>query len=132
MAAKTTSKTPRAKPRNRVKASAVTQRPTYAELRQQLDESLWREKATREELQNALEQQSATSEILSAIASSATQIQPVLDAVAATAARLCEATDAQIRLIEGERTRLVASFGIIPAPEFMPTSVKTPYMRAIT
>src|SRR5262249_29777637 len=85
------------------------------------------------DLSEALEQQSATSEILTVIASSATEIQPVLDVVAATAARLCEATDAHIRLIEGERTRLVASFGAIPAtPEFMPTSVKTPQTRAIT
>jgi hypothetical protein len=36
MAAKETPKTEKAKPRSRVKASPVTQRPTYAELRQQL------------------------------------------------------------------------------------------------
>src|SRR5262249_6634421 len=83
-------------------------------------------------LSEALEQQSATSEILSVIANSATEIQPVLDVVAATAARLCEATDAHIRLIEGERTRLVALFGTIPAtPEYVPMSVKTPQTRAI-
>jgi GAF domain-containing protein len=83
------------------------------------------------ELKESLEQQTATSEILGVIASSPTEIQPVLDVVAATAARLCEATDAQIRLVEGERTRLAASFGTIPAPEFTPTSLKTPFMRAI-
>ena len=84
-----------------------------------------------QELKEALEQQTATSEILGVIASSPTDIQPVLDVVAATAARLCEATDAQIRLVEGEGTRLVASFGTLPAPEFMPTSRKTPATRAI-
>ena len=82
-------------------------------------------------LKESLEQQTATSEILGVIASSPTEVQPVLDVVAATAARLCEATDAQIRLVEGERTRLVASFGTLPAPEFTPTSLKTPFMRAI-
>ncbi len=79
-----------------------------------------------QELTEALEQQTATSEILGVIASSPTNIQPVLDTVAANAARLCEAVDAQIRLVEGDGTRLVASFGTLPAPEFRslkPTSV---------
>jgi signal transduction histidine kinase len=78
------------------------------------------------ELKESLEQQTATSEILGVIASSPTNIQPVLDTVAANAARLCEAVDAQIRLVEGDGTRLVASFGTLPAPEFRslkPTSV---------
>jgi GAF domain-containing protein len=75
-----------------------------------------------QELSEALEQQTATSEILGVIASSPTDIQPVLKTVAANAARLCEATDAQIRLVEGDGTRLVASFGNVPAPEFSPTS----------
>jgi len=74
------------------------------------------------ELTEALEQQTATSEILGVIASSPTDIQPVLKTVAANAARLCEATDAQIRLVEDDGTRLVASFGNAPAPEFSPTS----------
>ena len=74
-----------------------------------------------QELKESLEQQTATSEILGVIASSPTDIQPVLDTVAANAARLGEATDAQIRLVEGDRTRLVASFGNSPALEFSPT-----------
>jgi hypothetical protein len=79
-----------------------------------------------QELKEGLEQQTATSEILGVIASSPSDIQPVLDTVAANAGRLCEAIDAQIRLVEGDGTRLVASFGTLPAPEFRslnPTSV---------
>ena len=74
-----------------------------------------------QELTEALEQQTATSEILGVIASSPTDIQPVLDVVAENAARLCAAIDAQIRLVEGDRTRLAASFGNAPALEFSPT-----------
>jgi GAF domain-containing protein len=83
------------------------------------------------ELKESLEQQTATSEILGVIASSPTDIQPVLDAVAKNAARLCEATDAQIRLVEGDKTRLAASFGTLPAPEFRPVNPRTPSGRAI-
>jgi signal transduction histidine kinase len=83
------------------------------------------------ELKESLEQQTATSEILSVIASSPTDIQPVLNTVAENAARLCEATDAQIRLVEGDGHRLVASFGTLPAPEFRITSVENPFSRAI-
>src|SRR5262249_55398663 len=84
-----------------------------------------------QELKEALEQQTATSEILGVIASSPTEIQPVLDTIAKNAARICEATDAQIRLIEGDGHRLVASFGDMPAPEFARIGVKTPATRAI-
>ena len=73
-----------------------------------------------QELKESLEQQTATSEILGVIASSPTDILPVLNTVAANAARLCEATDAQIRLVEADGTRLVASFGTLPAPKFFP------------
>jgi len=75
-----------------------------------------------QELKESLEQQTATSEILGVIASSPTDIQPVLDAVAKSAARLCEASDAQIRLIENSGLKLVASFGSMPAPGLTPLS----------
>ncbi|HSK30038.1 MAG TPA: GAF domain-containing protein [Candidatus Limnocylindria bacterium] len=83
------------------------------------------------ELKESLDQQTATSEILGVIASSPTDIQPVLDVVAENAARLCEATDAQIRLVEGDGHRRVASFGPIPAPEFVRTTSGHPAGRAI-
>ena len=84
-----------------------------------------------QELTEALEQQTATSEILGVIARSPTDIQPVLDVVAENAARLCDATDAQIRLVENDGTRLVASFGTAPAPEFITSSPRNPAGRAI-
>jgi GAF domain-containing protein len=84
-----------------------------------------------QELKESLEQQTATSEIFGVIAGSPTDVQPVLDTVAKNAARLCEATDAQIRLVEGDGHRLVASFGTLPAPEFRVTSPDNPFSRAI-
>ncbi|HEX5607523.1 MAG TPA: GAF domain-containing protein, partial [Candidatus Binatia bacterium] len=84
-----------------------------------------------QELKESLEQQTATSEILGVIASSPTDIQPVLNTVAKNSARLCEAADAQIRLVEADRTRLVASFGSLPAPEFAAITPLNPSGRAI-
>ena len=83
------------------------------------------------QLTDALEQQTATSEILQVIASSPTDIQPVLNTVAENAARLCEAPDAQIRLVEDGGTRLVASFGSSVAPDFVPTSLTNPTGKAV-
>jgi GAF domain-containing protein len=68
------------------------------------------------ELRQAAEQQTATSEILRVIASSSTDMQPVLDAVAEYAARLCEADNALIFRLEGDRYLLAASFGTLPDP----------------
>src|SRR6476660_10024721 len=125
MATKKSSKTQKAKPRNRVKASAVTQRPTYAELRQEVEarnrdlaESLQRESATAKELQDykrqlteALEQQTSTSEVLRVIASSPTELQPVLDTVIANAVKLSGATKGHVRQLDGELLPVVAHYG---------------------
>ena len=69
------------------------------------------------ELKESLEQQTATSEILGVIASSPTDIQPVLDVVAENAARLCDATDAVINRIDGDKLRAVATYGPLPGRE---------------
>ena len=67
-----------------------------------------------QELKESLEQQTATSEILGVIASSPTDIQPVLDVVAENAARLCDAADAVINRIDGDKLRAVATYGPLP------------------
>ena len=147
MAAKKTSKAQKAKPRSRVKASPVTQRPTYAELRQQLTESLQRESATagenvrlskemqdfRRQLTEALEQQSATSEILRVIANSLTDLQQVLDTVAENAARLCQANDATIARLDGNTLQRLGSakVGPIPRSPQPPMSRGNPSGRAV-
>jgi GAF domain-containing protein len=66
------------------------------------------------ELKEALEQQTATSEILGVIASSPTDVQPVLDVVAENAARLCDANDAVIHRIDGDKLLSVANYGSLP------------------
>jgi hypothetical protein len=69
----------------------------------------------RRSLSEALEQQTATSEILHVISSSPTDIQPVLDAVVKSASRLCESLDGVIFRLEGDRLRLTAHYGLMPA-----------------
>ena len=82
---------------------------SYANLEQKVEDR------TRE-LTESLEQQTATSEILGVIASSPTDIKPVLDAVAGSAAQLCNATDAQIWLVEGDKVQRAAAHGSIFTP----------------
>src|SRR5215471_5933659 len=67
-----------------------------------------------QELKESLEQQTATSEILGVIASSPTDIQPLLDVVAENAARLCDAENAQIWRVDGDRILFAALYGSIP------------------
>jgi GAF domain-containing protein/anti-sigma regulatory factor (Ser/Thr protein kinase) len=69
------------------------------------------------QITEALEQQTATSEILRVIASSPTDVQPVLDVVAENAARLCDATDAVIHRIDGDKIRVVANYGPLPGQD---------------
>jgi GAF domain-containing protein/anti-sigma regulatory factor (Ser/Thr protein kinase) len=66
------------------------------------------------EVSEALERQTATADILRVISSSPTDVQPVLDVMAESAARLCEAAEASIFRVEGDRIRLVAQRGTMP------------------
>ena len=85
------------------------------------------------ELKESLEQQTATSEILGVIASSPTDVQPVLDTVAENAARLCDASDALIFRVNGDRQERVASYGSMPVLEDTSNSINRggPVGRAI-
>jgi GAF domain-containing protein len=66
------------------------------------------------QLRESLEQQTATAEVLKVISGSKFELQPVLDALAESAVRLCQAQDVQIHLRDGERYRIVASYGFMP------------------
>ena len=126
------SKSKNARLRRSVKASQTDEAQTITKLREELAESLRREKACsrrekatsienvrlfkelqdrNRDLTEALKQQTATAKILEVIASSPTDIQPVLDAVAESAARLCEALDGAIYRIDGEIVKPVAHYG---------------------
>ena len=67
-----------------------------------------------QELTESLEQQTATGKILQVIASSPTEIQPVMNTIAENAARVCGASDAVIRLVDGNVLRTAAHYGPVP------------------
>ena len=69
------------------------------------------------ETKEALEQQTAISEILRVISSSPSDVRPVLDAVAERAVRICQATDARIFLVAGDKLRYAAGVGNIAHPQ---------------
>jgi signal transduction histidine kinase len=65
-------------------------------------------------LSEAREQQAATAEILRVISSSPADVQPVFAAVLMSVARLCDAFDATIFQVDGDRVHIVAHEGPIP------------------
>ena len=107
MATKKKSDNKKVKLHSRTKRSPSTQRPTYAELCEQLAE-------TKRQLTEALEQQTATSEILGVIASSPTDLKSVLQTITELATRVCGAEDGVLRLVDGNVLRLAAHYGSIP------------------
>jgi PAS domain S-box-containing protein len=87
--------------------------------------------ARNRDLAESLEQQTATGEILRVISSSPTDVQPVFDAVAHSAARLLEVSDVSIFRRDGDRLRLVAHLGAIPAQPMLPLVRGTSNGRAV-
>jgi signal transduction histidine kinase/HAMP domain-containing protein len=68
------------------------------------------------ETKEALDQQTAISEVLRVISGSPGDVRPMLNAVAERALKLCDAADATIFLVEGEKLRSAARFGSTPSP----------------
>ena len=66
------------------------------------------------EIKEALEQQTATAEILKVISASPTDTRPVFQAIAERAGRICEANDARVLLVDGDKLTYVAGFGHLP------------------
>src|SRR5262245_60239849 len=74
----------------------------------------------RRELAEAREQQAASAEILRVISSSPMDLQRVFAEIAVSAARLCDAYDAAIGQVNGEKIHLVAHFGPLPTTPVVP------------
>ncbi|HEU4367814.1 MAG TPA: GAF domain-containing protein [Methylomirabilota bacterium] len=85
----------------------------------------------KEHLAEALAQQAAMTEILRLISSSLSDLQPIIDTVAECAARLCEASDAQIFLLEGDTFHLAASHGPLPPARLVPVTRGSVAGRAV-
>jgi signal transduction histidine kinase len=100
------------KPRRKGSRSTAPARATA--LRRVVEEQAARIAVLEKSLREAVEQQVATSRILGVISSLPTDIQPVLEMVTRTAATLCDAIDALIFRVDGDRLRVAAHYGPIP------------------
>ena len=89
------------------KKRRISPRPTVTQLIRENRELI-------SERDASLERESATGEILRMIARSSGDLQSIMDAIAEKAARLCDADDALVRRLEGERYYSVSHFGSIP------------------
>ena len=90
----------------------VEARPTVTGRARKVDSSTGLQ--LKQRLAEALEQHAAISEILQVISASPSDVQPVLDAVADRALKLCDAADATIFLLEGDKLRSAARYGSTP------------------
>jgi signal transduction histidine kinase len=92
-------------------------------------------RALKKRLAEASEQQTAIGEILRLIARSPGDLKAMLNAVAARALKLCDAADATILLVEGNKLRAAARFGSTPSPleeeQFLPLTRGSVSGRAV-
>jgi len=131
MATKKDPESKRAKPPSSgVKASAVGQAQTMAELRRQLAESDKEAQDYKRQLAEALEHQTATAEVLGIISRSPTDVQPVLDAIVESAAKVCGIDDVVLRLVEGDAMIPRAHVGSIPLGR-VEISIDEPQIRSL-
>jgi len=63
------------------------------------------------ELRESLQQQTATSEVLKVISSSPGDLKPIFDSILINATRICEASFANLVLVEGDELQLGAMYG---------------------
>jgi GAF domain-containing protein len=89
--------------------------PSYSDLKTEVEGLRQALTEAHAHVTEALEREAATSDILRVISSSPADLQPVFAAVLTSAARLCDARDASIFQVDGDRLRLVTHEGPIPS-----------------